>query len=89
MKTTVENLLKIEGSELHTQGIVSLIFVYNDEITKIYYKFYEDAKYQSNAWVRTDMNSVIEIHFFDTIEEVINQIFYITGKRIGVNGSTI
>ena len=41
MKTTIENLLKIEGSELHTSESngVSLVFIYKTDGTEIYSRF--------------------------------------------------
>ena len=86
MKTTVENLLKIEGSELHESEKVSLVFVYGSAITeiRIYYKFFKNPIYSPEAYLRFYDDDVIPLHFFDDVEEVLNQIYYITGYKLSL-----
>ena len=86
MKTTVENLLKIKGSELQTSEKIDLVFIYKNDKNhiKIYYKFYKNFKLEPDAWVRENDDHVVEIHFFEEIEDVMDQVYYITGENIQI-----
>ena len=42
----------------------------------------KNFKLEPDAWVRENDDHVVEIHFFESIEDVIDQVYYITGDSV-------
>jgi hypothetical protein len=88
MKTTKENLLLIEDSKLDEKNSntnTTYVIIYDDNShRKIIYSFHKNAKYETYAFIDDNEDSLIDIHFFNEIEDVLHQLFYITGKKIKI-----
>jgi hypothetical protein len=83
MKTTIENLLKIENSKISEFDNYTLISIFDDGLRKIYYRFFDHI--EPDAFIDDeDTNILTDIHFFENIEDVINQVYYITGEKIKI-----
>lgn len=85
MKTTIKNLLQIEGSSIEEEDYDYLTLdVYKKDDFKIKYTY--NSKFNNWHAILQDWNydeGFIELSLkvFYTIEGVINQIYYITGEK--------
>jgi hypothetical protein len=85
MKTTVENLLLIEGTEIIEYPKHSLVIIYKDDIIQIFYRFYKNTKYSTDVFIEdVGTGNIIDLQYFDDVKNVINQVYYITGKKIKI-----
>lgn len=89
METTIKNLLLIKGSELknHYDGNLSSVVIFSENDFEIEYMY--NVKF--NEWSafinKTNLNDCtkkIKINAFNTINQVLNQIYFITGKTVRI-----
>jgi arginine repressor len=85
MKTNIKNLLKIENSFLvkHSDLGINIVTVYKSGVREIYYRFIDrKTKKTKDATICDNDEIYIDIHPCETIEDVLEQIYYLTGVRI-------
>jgi hypothetical protein len=85
MKMTVENLLRIDGATIYTQfGDLTYINVHKD--SKIIIEYFYNSKF--DVWVASLIVKncpKVNLNAFETVDEVIRQIYYITGFYHGIH----
>lgn len=90
MKTTIENLLLIDGAGINdrkTYGEITYVTIHKDMNCGIDYVYNSKLdQWGAHIW-KFDYDTgldKIKIQTFDTIEEVIKQIYYLTGYGHGI-----
>lgn len=87
MKTNIKNLLKIENSKLVKYDGINIVTVYKSGVREIYYRFLD--RKTKDATICDDDNIYIDIYPCDTIEEILEQIYYITGVKIKLKNERV